>query len=205
MSSRDSVGTPRETSQEQALDVQDHPQQKTEQEVPHSHDLPEIVKSQMYMVEEDRPEVAYQLFVEALAKGTPGLCFTRVYPAILTQKYDFGATNVLWLSNAGKDESIRPRDLERLSLLLEQFLVEEKGVALIDGIEYLITNNDFVTVLRLIQSIRDQVAMNEAVMIVTLNPSTLGYQELNLLEREMDCILRLQASESDIQQDFHLR
>ena len=193
---------PKEMQEEVA--VQDYPQQKTG-DIPHSRDLPEMVKSQMYMVEEDKPKIAYQLFMETLAKGTPGLCFTRVYPAILTQRYDFGSAHLLWLSNAGKDESIRPRDLERLSLLLEQFLVEEKGVALIDGIEYLITNNDFVTVLRMIQSVRDQVAINEAIMIVSLDSSTLGYQELSLLEREMDCIVRLQPSGENIQQDFHLR
>ncbi len=204
MFSRDIVDSPREAQDEREQPLEDLSRNKTG-DISLSQDLPEIEKSQMYMVEEDKPEVAYRLFVETLAKGIPGLCFTRVYPAILTQKYDFGTAHLLWLSNAGKDESIRPRDLERLSLLLEQFLVEDKGVAFIDGIEYLITNNDFVTVLRLIQSMRDQVAMNEAIMIVSLNPSTLVYQELNLLEREMDCILRLKAPEDDIQQDFHLR
>lgn len=199
MFSRESVDSPRETSHDQSMAAQDHPQRQTEEGVHHSQDLPEIVKSQMYMVEEEKPEIAYRLFVETLAQGISGLCVTRVYPGILTQKYDFGTSTLLWLSNAGKDESIRPRDLERLSLLLEQFLIEEKGAVLVDGIEYLITNNDFVTVLRLIQSIRDQVAMNEAIMIVSLNPSTLGYQELNLLEREMDCILRLHTSENDNQ------
>ena len=89
-----------------------------------AEDLPEIQKSQMYMVEEEKPEIAYRLFVKTLAQDIPGLCVTRVYPEILTQKYDIGAATLLWLSNAGKDESIRPRDLERLSLLLEQFLVE---------------------------------------------------------------------------------
>ncbi|MFQ6060999.1 MAG: DUF835 domain-containing protein [Thermoplasmata archaeon] len=161
--------------------------------------LPDVQKSCIYLVEEERPEKSYELFAKTLARGVTGLCATRVYPSILRQRYDFRDCVILWLSNTGKEDSVRPRDLERFSLLLEQFLSTSKGVVLIDGIEYLITNNDFVTVLRLVQSLRDQVAMNLAMMIISLNPSTLGFQELNLLEREMDTVLRLSSASAQHQ------
>ncbi|MCK5292067.1 MAG: DUF835 domain-containing protein [Thermoplasmata archaeon] len=167
--------------------------------------LPDIRESQIYLVEEGRPDISYRLLVRALTDGRPGLCVTRVYPEILKQRFDLEKCAILWLSTAGQDEAIRPRDLERLSLLLEQFLKNDRGVVLVDGIEYLITNNDFVTVLRLIQSIRDLVAMNQAIMIISLSPSTLGYQELNLLEREMDSVFRFHLPENTSQQDFHGR
>jgi hypothetical protein len=156
-------------------------------------------------VEEDKPDLCYKILVDKLTKGLPGLCVTRLYPDILSQRYDLSNCTTVWLSNAGKDYTIRPRDLERLSFMLEQFLSNEQGVVLIDGIEYLITNNDFVTVLRLVQSIRDQVAVNKAIMIISLNPCTLGSQELNLLEREMDAVFRFHTSKSDTQQDFQGR
>lgn len=170
-----------------------------------SIELPDIEKSCMYLVEEEKSEKSYQLFEKALEDGLPGLCATRVYPEILKQRHNLNSCVMLWLSNAGKEDSIRPRDLERLSLLLEQFVTTRKGVVLIDGIEYLITNNDFVTVLRLVQSLRDQIAMNLAIMIISLNPSTLGFQELNLLEREMDTVLRMCSQTEQGQQDFHSR
>ncbi len=169
------------------------------------NDLPDIRESQIYLVEEERPDLSYRLLARALADGLPGLCVTRVYPEIIKQRFDLEDCTILWLSTAGQDDAIRPRDLERLSLLLEQFLRNNRGVMLVDGIEYLITNNDFVTVLRLIQSIRDLIAMNQATMIISLNPSTLGYQELNLLEREMDSVFRFQLPENTSQQEFHGR
>ncbi|UCD91920.1 MAG: DUF835 domain-containing protein [Methanobacteriota archaeon] len=172
---------------------------------PHPSELPDVEKSSIYLVEEERSEKAYQLFRKALASGHPGLCATRVYPEILQKRYDLDNCAMIWLSNAGKEGSIRPRDLERLSLVLEQFISNRKGVVLVDGIEYLITNNDFVTVLRLVQSLRDQIAMNLAIMIISLNPSTLGFQELNLLEREMDTVLRMCGPAAHDQQDFHSR
>lgn len=199
MSSREVIGKTPETSYEQPPSKGKGPHPEGQSEVHPFNELPELQKSHIYLVEEEKPELSYRMLVNALAQGLPGLCVTRVYPEILNQRFDLTNCTLLWLSNAGKDETIRPRNLERLSLVLEQFFSEVKGVVFLDGIEYLITNNDFVTVLRLMQSIRDQVALNEAIMIISLNPSTLGYQELNLLEREMDSVLRFHAPDGNSQ------
>lgn len=205
MSSRDTIEETRESSKGQPPIEKEEAETQGKGENNTSTNLPDVEKSHIYLVEEEKPESAYKLFAKALAQGVRGLCVTRVYPEILGQKIDLGDSTILWLSNTGKEDSVRPRDLERLSILLEQFLTDKKGVVLLDGIEYLVTNNDFVTVLRLIQSMRDLVAMNMATMIVSLNPSTLGFQELNLLEREMDSVLRFQVSESEGQKRFHSR
>jgi archaellum biogenesis ATPase FlaH len=93
----------------------------------------------------------------------------------------------VWLSNVGRDNAIRPKDLEKLSVALEQFLSQSGGgIVLLDGLEYLITNNNFITVLRLIQSLRDQVAINQSILLMAVNRSTLESHQLNLLEREVD-------------------
>jgi hypothetical protein len=202
---KDATEKKSETSYEQQLGKGEDSQVTADSKDKSSSDLPDVQKSQICLVEEHKPELSYQILVKTLADGLPGLCITRVYPAILGQRFDLENCTMIWLSTAGEDDSIRPRDLERLSLLLEQFFSNQKGAVLLDGIEYLITNNDFVTVLRLIQSIRDLVAMNEAIMIISLNPSTLAYQELSLLEREMDLVVRFHPHEDTIQQDFHSR
>ena len=93
------------------------------------------------------------------------------------------------MSNVGKEDSVRPKDLEKLSLAVEQFLTRERGVILLDAIEYLVTNNNFITVLRLVQTIRDQVAINNGVFLVSVNPSALDPHQLTLLEREVDRVI----------------
>ena len=147
----------------------------------------ELEKSFSYLVEEDKPEASYQLFMSSLKKGLRGYCVTRNYPAKIRTKFDLGDTPVVWLSNVGRENTIRPKDLEKLSLSLEQFLSQAGGgVVLLDGLEYLITNNNFITVLRLIQSLRDQVAINQSILLMAVNRSTLESHQLNLLEREVD-------------------
>jgi len=147
----------------------------------------ELERSFSYLVEEDKPESSYKLFLTTLAKGMKGYCITRNYPAKIRSKFDMGETPVIWLSNVGRENTIRPKDLEKLSLTLEQFLSQPGGgIVLLDGLEYLITNNNFITVLRLIQSLRDQVAINQSILLMAVNRSTLESHQLNLLEREVD-------------------
>ncbi len=147
----------------------------------------ELERSFSYLVEEDKPETSYNLFIKTLAKGMKGYCVTRNYPAKIRTKFDLKETPIVWLSNVGRENAIRPKDLEKLSLALEQFLSQPGGgIVLLDGLEYLITNNNFITVLRLIQSLRDQVAINQSILLMAVNRSTLESHQLNLLEREVD-------------------
>jgi len=125
-----------------------------------------------------------------MRRGKKGFCVTRVYPQKVREKFGIPANvPILWLSNVGKEDSVRPKDLEKLSLALEQFITKETGFVLLDGIEYLITNNNFLTVLRLLQALRDQVAINGATLVVSVNPSTLDTHQLNLLEKEVDGVV----------------
>ena len=156
----------------------------------------ELRPSAVVLVKEGHPDGTYARFVDAVRAGSKGLCVTRTYPHKIREKYGLADLKVLWLSNVGKEDAIRPKDLEKLALAIEQFLSREKGVVIIDGIEYLITNNNFITVLRLLQSLRDQVAIHDAVLLVSLNPATLDAHQLTLIEREVDTVIDGTKSES---------
>ena len=147
----------------------------------------ELERSFSYLVEGDKPETAYDLFTSTLNKGIKGYCITRNYPDKIRSKFDLKDVPIVWLSDVGRDNAIRPKDLEKLSLALEQFLSQaDGGIVLLDGLEYLITNNNFNTVLRLIQSLRDQVAINKSILLMAVDRETLESHQLNLLEKEVD-------------------
>ncbi len=146
-----------------------------------------------YLIEETEADKSYGLFLQEIGAGRRGLCVTRVYPQKVRERFGIADLPILWLSNVGKEDTVRPKDLEKLSLAIEQFLARGKAVLLVDGIEYLITNNNFLTVLRLLQSARDQVAINNAILLVSVNPSTLESHQLTLLEREVDGVIRAPA------------
>ncbi len=142
-----------------------------------------------YLIPEERSARSYQLFKKAIGEGMPGYCVTRTFPEKIRERYELGTIPILWLSNVAKEDAVRPKDLEKLSLSLEEFLGSEGGIVLLDGIEYLITNNNFITVLKLIQSLRDQVAINRSILLLSINPSTMDTHQINLLRREVDSVI----------------
>ncbi len=155
-------------------------------------ELPQLRESFAYLVKEEQPSLSYQLANAANAEGVPIYCVTRMFPDKIREQFGLEDIPILWLSNVGKEDAVRPKDLEKLSLFLEQFIKEQGGLILMDGLEYLITNNNFITVLRLIQALRDQVSIRNSILLLTVNPSTLESSQLNLLEREVDQVIEVE-------------
>jgi tetratricopeptide (TPR) repeat protein len=152
-------------------------------------DAIELKDSFTYLIPEERSSKTYQLLKKIINEGKSGFCITRTFPDKIRDRYRLGDTPILWLSNVSKEDAVRPKDLEKLSLSLEEFLSKQGGVVLLDGIEYLITNNNFITVLKLIQSLRDQVAINRSILLLSINPSTMDSHQINLLKREVDMVI----------------
>ncbi len=142
-----------------------------------------------YAVFEEKPEKAYALFTSALQSGVAGLCLTREFPDKLGKKYGLEGATVLWLSTLSDPRAIRPNDLEKISLQLSDFFARQTGIGLIDGIEYLVSNNGFQTVVKLVQHLRDISAKSGAVLLLSLNPETLSANELGLLRKEVDSVI----------------
>lgn len=151
----------------------------------------EFKQGYSYIIKCERADRAYKYLKDYMEKVNPKvICVTRDYPEKIKQKYELADVPIIWLSNVGKENAVRPKDLEKLSLILEQFLSKNKdSVIFLDGIEYLITNNNFITVLRLIQSLKDQIAINNAMLLIPINPATMEASQFNLLEREVDEVI----------------
>lgn len=119
-----------------------------------------------------------------------GLCFTMDQPEVLRRRYMIQTTPIFWISKHGK-ESINPTDLEIMAGMINEFIRTSKNpVVLLDGLEFFCIMNGFIPVLKFLHDIRDRVILNEAILILPLNPATLDEKELALIERNMqsmDC------------------
>jgi hypothetical protein len=63
---------------------------------------------------------------------------------------------------------------------------EERNTMLLSGIEYLILQNNFDSVLKLIQLLRDHAAITGTILIIPVSPGTVEKKELKLIERELE-------------------
>lgn len=142
-----------------------------------------------YAVFEEKSEKAFALFSTALQSGVSGMCVAREFPEKISRRYGLEGAHIIWLSSVGDQNAIKPNDLEKISLQISDFFRAKSGIALLDGIEYLISNNNFQTVVRLVQHLRDLAAKSGAVLLLSLNPVTLSANELGLLRKEVDNVI----------------
>lgn len=144
------------------------------------------LKGISYLVEEAEPVKSYRIFSKLLGFGR-GLCITRLPEDKIRERYGLNFEH-LWLTKAKTPHSIDPVELEGLMQLLTSFLEEGRRIILLDGIEYLIIQNNYKTILKFIQSLNSTVIVKKSVLIIPVNPSALDPKELAFLEREMNVL-----------------
>ncbi len=144
-----------------------------------------------YLVKEERPSTCFRLFTKAASAGDGGLLISRSNPKRVREKFDLGPATILWLTDReSSTEDTIPPVLERIIYEIEEFMKKgSRGAVLIDGIEYLVSNNSFDAVLKFLRRLVDQVSETRYVLLLSLSPATLKEQEVKILEREMEVLL----------------
>ena len=144
-----------------------------------------------YLIEENRPDFCFDIFARLARNNKNGLCICRINPAIIRRKYNFDEDlSMLWLTDreSSKESTISP-SLESMIYVAEEFIDKnEEAVILLDGIEYLISNNGFNPVLRFIRRLIDKISETNTILIIGVGSKSINEQELKLLEREMNPI-----------------
>ena len=147
-----------------------------------------------YVVEESPPDISFDAFVNIIStsSGDPtaravGLAISRQHPDLIKQKYGLEETPIYWLATRTGQDVISPTNLGILTHTMIQFIEQNaSGVILLDGLEYLVSNNDFNKVLRVIDQVNDHISLSTAIMIIPVDPRAFDPKELALLERNVE-------------------
>lgn len=149
----------------------------------------DIKPGHSYLIEEDRPAGSIKLYAKKVDEGFKGLEISRLNPKQIRE--DLGAKGeLLWLTDKdSKTEATIAPSLEVIIHKVEETLPQgEKGVLLIDGLQYLISNTSFESVLRFIRRLIDDFSEGGSIMMISVSAGTLKTQELSILERELETI-----------------
>jgi hypothetical protein len=139
-----------------------------------------------YLVYDQKSENSIRLYIREIRKGVKGLFVTRSNPNHVKKKYYLADSRVVWLTSVQADKELQSiSGLQELSILVSKFIDDNpQSVILLEGIEYLVSNNNFPVVLRLIQQLRDKVSTSDSKMLLPINPSALDDRQMPLLESE---------------------
>jgi len=161
-----------------------------------------LARGRSYVVEESPPNISFDAFVNIISTPEAGGCtrsvglaISRQHPDFIRQKYGLEQTPIYWLATRTGQEIIAPTNLGILTHTMVSFIDENPcGVILLDGIEYLVSNNDFTKVLRVVDQVNDHIAQSKSIMIIPVDPRAFDLKELALLERNMEKIVSTSKS-----------
>lgn len=142
-----------------------------------------------YIVREQKPNKAYEHFWNMMERGCRGLLITRQHPDHVEKKYGPNELKVLWLSTTLGKTYVDPHNLGSLTNIINRFVENgSKTVIMLDGIEYLLVNNDFQRLLKFIEYLNELVMDKKSMLLISIDPRALDEKELALLERNAQVI-----------------
>jgi hypothetical protein len=131
-----------------------------------------------YMIESMYATKALTVVNELTADGTKALCILRSFPGNFQEGLNDSVTAV-WLTKHesgqyGSFNVLSPSDMGRIVSETRSFMKEEEGrVVLLEGVEYLIVQNDVVGVLKFLQTLSDQAVTLRGVLLLSVYPPAL--------------------------------
>jgi len=138
-----------------------------------------------YIIKSSVPDNSYALLSQKLTEGYDGLCLTRTNPNEVKGRYGLNAS-MIWLTNQKSDDFFSSSSLSILKTKVKNFIKKNnKSVVLLDRIDYLINVHGFNEVIKLIYSLSDEALVNNAILMLNVNPETLTSHQLSLLEQEL--------------------
>src|SRR6267143_6286579 len=143
-----------------------------------------------YVVLERDAAQAFEIFKDLVTHGAQGPCIARRAPKAVMAEYGLERTPVLWLSRVATEKNaIRPSPPENVAMAIEHFIAaSERPAVLLDSFEYLVSHNDFGSVLALLHDINGSVAIHESILLVPFDPSAFNDREIALIRREVRLI-----------------
>lgn len=145
----------------------------------------ELETGRVYLLKERKPKRAVDLFLQCAERGFKPLYVTRQHPDHVLRG-NRGDARVVWLSATLGKDYVDPHNLNGLSRLIGEFIAESNGtgsVVLVDGLEYLMVNNDPDRVFKFVDYLDEVVATHRSILLAPIDDRAFEPKALALLER----------------------
>ena len=151
----------------------------------------ELEDGKVYIVTQDGSERSFDRLVSELDDGSKGLCFTRTYPDNLRKQHSLGDAKVMWLSRDVEKGGLMPTNLGLITNEVDKFLRANEGVrriVFIDGLEYLIAQNGFGKVLKLLNYLKDTMGVHSGILLIPFDIKSVEETEAAMLRADLEVI-----------------
>jgi len=175
------------TGAKQCIHVLRPTEEKTSPQAVKGKPKVDLERGYSYLIESEDPYAGFDVFVDHMEHGAQGMYIVREYPEKLRKRFELRSAPVIWLSNERDVKYARePTNIPLIYSEVKSFLDNAQGgILLISGLEYLIIQNNFIKILKFIQLLNENVAIKDALLLLSVSPEALSSQDIKILEREL--------------------
>ncbi len=145
-----------------------------------------------YLIRAEDPARLYSIYNSLVEGLDGGLCISPSFPAKMRDKYDVAKGDFIWMTSntVGHDRCVNPTNISMLHMSIMDFLKRTpRGIVTLEGVEYLISNNGFDPILRLLHALNDKITVSDSLLLVTMDEQTVERREMRILEKDFDQVL----------------
>jgi hypothetical protein len=153
-----------------------------------------ITKGRGMIVEDPKSVLSFQLFARLMAseesdKRRDGYILSRRAPASIMEEFGFKNVRITWIATGAGEDVVDPTKPGLMAHAVMEFLTKAKnGVVLLDGIESVMTHNDFNRAIRMLEQINDFVMQYQGYLIVPIDPKAFNSRESAMLMRNFETL-----------------
>lgn len=137
-----------------------------------------------YLVKERKPGRAWTMFAQTLDDGYDGLYVTRQHPNHVEKRHGPRTLKVVWLSTTLGRDYVDPHNLGALTNLINAFTQEpRRTIILLDGLEYLMINNDYGRIIKFVEYLHEIVMQKQCILILSVDERAFEAKEMAFIER----------------------
>ena len=142
-----------------------------------------------HLFEDETPTRCFSALRQCLQGGSRGLCISRTHPDRLKEEYSLDNVEFVWVAKVEAIPGatvVPPEQMLRLYSIITEFVRSApETVVMMDCLEYLIVQNDFRAILKLLQLVNEQVTIYKSLLLVYIKSDVLDPKDVALLSREI--------------------
>ncbi|MFC1717111.1 DUF835 domain-containing protein [Candidatus Poribacteria bacterium] len=151
-----------------------------------------ILESGMgYFVNEERPGTGYEVFLDRITHGDPGLCISKLAPDKIRERYNLVKTPILWLTFKNVEKSISPKNVDGLTSVISDFIRKtQKSLVFLDCFDQIKFAIGFD---RALSALRDFVRLcseNNSTILMSIPPNMFEVEQLAAIAGELNQEIR---------------
>ncbi|NLX48004.1 MAG: DUF835 domain-containing protein [Euryarchaeota archaeon] len=150
--------------------------------------VPSLAKGRAYLFEMETPDRMFESAVHEMNGGMSAFFIARTHPDQLRARYRLTHTPIIWLATTPGPDRVNPSNVQMLMHMTTEFVRRAPSVIALEGLEYLMVNNDLNRVLKFLGQLRDEVIVEGSILLVAVDARTLTDRQRAILERELEVI-----------------